>query len=116
MIKIIRSTKANRINFTNKRDSRELRFIFFCRYGNTILVAPNVKNYNGLGFQNFASSGTYKENGLLYISTINARFFDHCGFLFEMITDTLISCETQGSVQKSIVMKKQAMFSLETAI
>lgn len=79
-------------------------------------MALSAYNDNGLGFQNFASSGTYKENGLLYISTINARFFDHCGFLFEMITDTLISCETQGSVQKSIVMKKQAMFSLETAI
>jgi hypothetical protein len=30
--------------------------LFFCRYGNIILVAPNVKNYNGLDHQNFSST------------------------------------------------------------
>lgn len=53
---------------------------------------------------------------LLYISTINARFFDYCRFLFEWMIDAQISYKTQRIVQKSIVMEKLAMFLLEIVV
>ena len=45
-----------------------------------------------------------------YLVIGRLRFFDYCGFLFEMITDAPLSYETQVIVQKSMFMKKQACF------
>lgn len=58
-----------------------------------ILVAPSAYNFNGLDFQNLASSWTSKGKELPYISTMQAGALAYLGFLVGSITGVPTSYE-----------------------
>ncbi len=58
-----------------------------------ILMAPSAYTFNGLDYDNLASSWTYKGEELPYISTMQAGFTDYIGFLIGMVTGAPTSYE-----------------------